>query len=189
MTSNAKASDVTRSVTEEDEEWMDGASSTFAKMENLAPSVPPNFGAGRLVAIWAQKNGERKNDEGQIYPFTETLTLVLDDGPNGDQVSDVVGEAPVRLDGFQHSTSGLVARLAKRVTGTNTKGVHLRHRPMIGRINTQASKKNKNVAAYSIAEPTAEDMEIARRHKDLIVSINKELESAEKNAEDSAAFE
>lgn len=177
-----------RAVTEEDEEWMDGASSAFPKVENLAPSVPPNYGPGRLVAIWALKNGTRKGDNG-TYPFVETVTLVLDNGPDGSQVDELVGPAPVKLDAFQHSTTGLVARLTKRVDGVNARGVKLRYRPMIGRLNTQASKANKNVAAFSIAEPTAADMEVARGYKDMITGINKALEAADATAEDTEAFD
>ncbi len=181
--------DVKAIITDDDAEWMDGASATFPKAENLAPSIPPKFGPGRLVAIWAQKNGARKNDSGKEYPYVETLTLVLDDGPDGTQTDDLVGPAPVQLREFQHSTSGLVARLAKRVEGVNAKGVKLRYRPMIGRMNTQPSKQNKNVAAFSIAEPTATAMEIARNHKALILSINAELEAADQKAADAEAFD
>lgn len=189
MASSTKAAEPTAPITDEDSEWMDGASATFPKAENLAPSIPPKFGPGRLVAIWAQETGTRKNDQGKEYPFVQTLTLVLDDGPDGGQSDEVVGSAPVRLEDFQHSTSGLVARLQKRVTGVNAKGVPLRYRPMIGRMNTQASKQNKNVAAFSISEPTAEDMIVARKYKDMITGINKELEAKDSKAEDAAAFE
>lgn len=188
MASNAKANETATAVENDDDEWMDGASSTFPKVDDLAPSIPPNYGPGRLVAIWAQKNGTRKNDQGKEYPYVETLTLVLDDGPNGDQTSELVGPAPVQLEGFQHSTSGLVARLSKRVEGVNAKGIKLRYRPMIGRMNTQASKVNKNVAAFSIAEPTEEDMVIARKYKDMITGINKSLQEADEKAEDAEAF-
>jgi hypothetical protein len=178
-----------RAISEDDEEWMDGASSAFPKAENLAPAVPPNYGPGRLLAIWALSTGERKNDEGKLYPFVETVTLVLDDGPDGSQTDELVGPAPVKLEGFQHSTTGLVSRLLKRVEGTNAKGVRLKYRPMVGRLNTQASSRNKNVPAFSIAEPTAADMDIVRKHKDMILSINKGLEAADKASEDSEAFE
>ena len=189
MATDKKANENASAITSEDEEWMDGASSAFPKVENLAPSIPPNYGPGRLVAIWALKNGSRKNDQGQVYPFVETITLVLDNGPNGDQTDELVGSAPVKLDAFQHSTSGLVARLTKRVDGKNAKGVPLKYRPMIGRLNTQASKVNKNVPAFSISEPTAEDMVVARKYKDMITGINAELEAKDKADEDTAAFE
>jgi hypothetical protein len=188
MATNAKSTESTAPITAEDEEWMDGASAEFPKAENLAPTVPPNFGPGRLVAIWAQSAGSRKNDKGKDYPFVQTLTLVLDNGPDGDQTDEVIGSAPVRLDDFQHSTTGLVARLQKRVTGVNAKGVALKYRPMIGRMNTQASSQNKNVAAFSISEPTPADMMVARKYKDMIMAINAELEAKDTQAEDEAAF-
>jgi hypothetical protein len=186
-------------ITDEDAEWMDGASASFAKAEHLAPTMPPNFGAGRLLAIWALENGTRKNDQGKEYPFVRTLTLVLDEGPNGQawltgtegwagDASQVIPASPVRLDDFQHSTGGLVARLSKRVNGVNAKGIKLRHRPYVGRINTQASSNNKMVAAFSISEPTAADMVVARKYKDMITGINKELEAAEATAETEEAF-
>lgn len=189
-----------RAVTDEDSEWMDGASASFPKAEHLAPSIPPNYGPGRLVAIWAKSSGTRKNDSGKEYPFIQTLTLVLDEGPNGQawltgtdgwdsEASTIIPAAPVRLDDFQHSTGGLVARLQKRLTGKTPAGVPLKYRPMVGRMNTQASKANKNVAAFSISEPTAADMEVARKYKDMIKAINAELESADKADEDAAAFD
>jgi len=202
-TSNKPADVNTKAITSEDEEWMDGASATFAKAEHLAPSLPPNFGDGRLVAIWAQENGTRKstNPGGKDYPFVSTVTLVLDEGTNGQdwltgangwdaEASTVIPAAPVRLDDFQHSTGGLVARLSKRVTGVNVKtGTPLKYRPMIGRMNTRASAQNKNVPAFSISEPTAADMVIARKYADMIKGINAELEAKDKKTEDQAAFE
>jgi hypothetical protein len=200
MVDKKTAAESTAPITDEDSEWMDGASATFAKAEHLAPSIPPNFGAGRLVAIWAQENGTRKNDKGKEYPFVSTLTLVLDEGPNGQawltgtdgwaaDASQVIPASPVRLEEFQHSTGGLVARLQKRVTGLSAKGVPLRFRPMIGRMNTQPSSQNKNVAAFSISEPTAADMTVARKYKDMITAINAELEAKESTDEDAKAFE
>lgn len=189
MATAPKANKEAPAVTEDDEEWMDGASSEFAKIKHLAPGVRDGFGAGRLLAIWAQSAGERKGEGGKPYAFVETLTLVLDDGPNGDQVTELIGKAPVRLEKFQHSTEGLVARLNPRINGVNAKGIPLRFRPMVGRLNTQPSSRNEDVAAFSISEPTADDMIRARAHKELIMSINSELEKAAAAKEDTAAFD
>lgn len=184
MATNAKANtEAAPAVTAEDEEWMDGAKAAFPSIENLAPSIPPNFGAGRLVAIYARENGVGKGDNGP-YPYVETITLVLDNGPDGAQSDDLVPAVtgdPIRLD-LRHSTTGLVARLKPRV-GT-AKG----NRPLVGRINTQASSRNKNVAAFSIAEPTAEDMNVARAAKAYIMAVNKELDEAATKSEDENAF-
>lgn len=200
MATSNKANESAKVITDEDSEWMDGASATFAKAEHLAPSLPPNFGDGRLVAIWALENGTRKNDKGKEYPYVSTVTLVLDEGPNGQawltgsegwdpEASSVIPASPFRLDDFQHSTGGLVARLTKRVNGKNAKGVPLKYRPMIGRMNTRASAQNKNVAAFSISEPTAQDMVTARKYADMIKGINAELEAKDSKSEDEAAFE
>lgn len=173
----------------DEDEFYDDATSAFPSIEHLAPSVPPNFGAGRLVAVWAKENGSAKSaTSGKDYGYTETLTLVLDDGPDGDQVNDLVPAAPQRLD-LRHSTTGLYSRLRLRVEGVNAKGVPLKFRPMIGRINTQASRNNKNVPAYSIAEPTDADRAIVLAHKAEIIAINKELEAKASKSEDDAAFD
>jgi hypothetical protein len=172
----------------DEEEFYDDAAAAFPSVEQLAPSVPPNYGDGRLVAIWARETGVGKGNSGKPYGYVETVTLVLDDGPSGDQISELIGAAPVRLD-LRHSTSGLESRLKGRVTGVNVKGVKLRNRPMIGRINTQPSKQNKNVPAYSIAPPTEDDRKLLESFKPMIIKINQELEAADATDEDSKAFE
>ena len=184
MASNAKANETAApAVTAEDEEWMDGAKAAFPSIENLAPSVPPAFGAGRLVAIYARENGVGKGDNGP-YPYVETVTLVLDNGPDGNQSDDLVPAVtgdPIRLD-LRHSTTGLVARLKPRV------GTPKGNRPLVGRINTQASSRNKNVAAFSLAEPTEADMVEARKHKAYILKVNAEMDAAASKSEDEQAF-
>lgn len=175
-------------MTDAPEEFYDDATSAFPSMSDLAPDSKP-FGDGRLVAIWAVKNGTAKSaTNGKDYGFTETVTLVLDDGPDGTFFTELIpqiGEGkPFQLD-MRHSTSGLHARLRNRVDGKSKTGVPLKHRPMIGRVNTQASQANKAVAAFSIAEPNENDREIINRHKAVIIAVNKEREAAE----DSAAFE
>jgi hypothetical protein len=178
------------------DDFYDDATAGFPKAEHLAPSVPPKFGPGRLVAIWARENGKRKNDKGEVYPFVDTITVTLDDGPDGDLTGpgwsedavELVPPGVQRLE-LQHSTGGLVARLSKRVEGVNAKGIKLKYRPMIGRINTQASKNNKNVAAFSVSEPTDEDRSIVDKHREMIIGINQELEAKDKAKEDEAAFD
>jgi hypothetical protein len=172
------------------EEFYDDATSTFPSKVDLASDGSfdhGRMGPGRLVAIWAKKNGTGTKD-GKAYAFVDSLTLVLDDGPDGTYVTELVGPAPQRVE-MQHSTGGLVARLKGRVDGTNKAGISLKFRPMIGRINTQPSKTQASVAAYSISPPTEEDRAIVDGHKELIISINKELESGAVQDEDAAAFE
>lgn len=187
--SPATAAETGPAVTPEDEDWMDGATSAFPSIENLAPSIRGTFGPGRLVAIWAVENGTAVSttQAGKTYGYTETVTLVLDDGPEGGQTDELVGPAPVKLD-LRHSTVGLHSRLKPRVTGINAKGIKLKYRPIIGRINTQESKNSKNQAAFSIAEPTAEDMVTARKYKDMILSINAEMEAKDEADETAEAF-
>lgn len=166
-------------------QFYDDATDVFPKVEHLAPSLPPNFGPGRLLAIWATGEGTRMNKEGKIYPYVETITVTLDDGPSGldgpgweAMAAEIIPEGVQRLDKFQHSTGGLVARLQRRLTGRNQDGVPLRYRPMIGRLDTQPSKQNKNVAAYSIKPPTDDDRAVIEQHVEMIAAINEELRMA-----------
>lgn len=173
-----------------EDEFYDEATEAFPSIEDLVPlanSKNPDT-VGRLVAIWAIENGSSKGENG-TYPWTNTVTLVLDDGPDGDQSTDLVGPAPQKLN-LRHSTTGIQSRLAPRVEGTNKAGVPLRFRPMIGRVNTKASTRyKKGSPAVSISAPTEADQAIILAHKDLIISINKELENKANKAEDEAAFE
>lgn len=173
------------------EEFYDDAANTFPSKLDLAPDGTyerGKMGPGRLVAVWALKNGTGTKD-GKRYDYVETITLVLDDGPDGNYVSELVGPAPQRLNGFQHSTGGMVSRMKGRVDGKNKAGVKLKYRPMIGRVNTQPSGPNPALAAYSISPPTDADREIVNRYKDMIIDINKELEAKDAEASDAAAFD
>lgn len=184
----AQAQKQTNQVAASDDDFYDAATEGFPSVEHLAPSLPPNFGPGRLVAIWARENGMAKSrTDGKPYPYTETVTLALDDGPNGDQHNDMVGPAPFRVD-MRHSTGYIHGRLKGRVTGKNQKGVPMRHRPYIGRINTQVSNASKNQAAFGIEAPTAADLAIAEQYRDLIISINREMEEADRTEANEEAF-
>lgn len=182
-----------QATADDDDDWMDAASNDFPKIEHLAPSLPPNFGEGRLVAIWARKMGQGKKKvpdaKGALYDFVETVTLVLDDGKDGKQTNEMVPAAPIRLDGMQHSTGNILGKLKGRVTGKHPKtGKPLRNIPLIGRVNTQQSQASKNQPAYGLAEPTPEDMEIARKYRDTIKKINAELAAEDEAAADAEAF-
>jgi hypothetical protein len=174
-------------VSDTTEEFYDDVTSEFPNVEHLAPSDAP-FGTGRLVAIWAKELGTGKGNNGP-YGYVETITLALDNGPDGTQVHEMVGEAPYRVE-MRHSTGYLYNKLKGRVTGKHPKtGVPLKFRPLIGRVDTQASQSNKKVAAYGWKPMTDEDKVIVDRYKDMIISINKELEAEAEGASDAEAFE
>jgi hypothetical protein len=197
----AEATSKSKANTTPEDDFYDEASASFPKAEHLAPSIPPKFGPGRLVAIWATKAGTGKSKtDGKAYKFVETTTLVLDDGVAGaeftinpgypEDTAQLVPAAPVRLDSFQHSTGGLVARLERRLTANNAAGVPLRYRPYIGRMNTQPSSNNKNVAAYSISEMTDADKALVQgKYMAMIKSINAELKAKDEASETAEAFE
>ena len=160
-----------------DEEFFDSATSEFPAKEDLKD---------RLVAIWnTGKHGTRKSDSGTEYPYVETLTLVLDDGPtwsgtrpDGDPnlVPSVAESGPQRLDDFQWSATGIYSRASKRKVGD---------KPMIGRINSKKNAKKGFSDAWSIAEMTEDDKVTARKYVGLFREISAEMQSKA----DSAAFE
>lgn len=162
------------------EDFFDDATETFPGKEDLKD---------RLVAVFALENGKDKNADGDIYPTVKTITLVLDDGPNGTSHETAirdgevgenrVGSAPAEVD-LRWSTSGMVSRLAPRVG----KGFI----PLLGRINSQANKVKGRSASWSISAPTDEDKVIARQHTPLLRAVAARLEAEAQKDSDAQAF-
>jgi hypothetical protein len=166
----------------EDEDFFESATSEFPAKEDLKD---------RLVAIWnTGKTGTRKSEAtGLPYPYVETITVVLDDGPNGWQdrrpegapnlVPSVAEHGPQRLDGFQWSATGVYSRAVKRPVGSI---------PMIGRINMKPNKTKGMSPPWNIDEMTDADREIAREHRALLITVTNEIRNGAQKAEDDAAF-
>lgn len=163
-----------------EDEFFDSATSEFPAKEDLKD---------RLVAIWYTGNhGTRvgKAPGAKPYGWAETVTLVLDDGPNGwsetrqdgdpNLVPSVAENGPQKLDKFQWSTGGVYSRVSKRPVGG---------KPMIGRINSRKNSVKGFNDAWSIAEMTDEDREIARKYVGLFREIAEDLDKAQ----DSQAFD
>jgi hypothetical protein len=182
----------TNTTTAGEDEFFDSATSEFPAKEDLN---------GRLVAIWnTGKTGTRKSEaNNDTYGYVETVTLVLDDGPDdwyatnikrmaidgkGDPavgaddclVPSVRLNGPQRLDDFQWSATGIYSRASKRKVGD---------KPMIGRINSKKNAKKGFSDAWSIAEMTEDDKVTARKYLDVFREISAEMQ---KKA-DGAAFE
>lgn len=194
----AKAPTQTEPAQSQAEEWYDDANEQFPSVLDLCPEADNSTKhTGRLVAVWAKEKGTAKGDSGP-YDYVETVTLVLDDGLDGQQFTDLIGPAPVRLD-LRHSTSGMSSRLKPRVDGVGKPrevdgqilpGVPLRFRPMIGRINSQPNTKFRTGSpAFSISLPTEADRVIIKAAEGTIVAINQELETKAREAAEAAAFE
>jgi hypothetical protein len=193
-------SDVT---TEFEDEFYDDATEEFPSVNDLCPGANNTIKGqvdGRLVAIWAKANGTQKKDDGSTYGYTEGYVLVLDNGPDGDQATELVGAAPWE-GSLRFSTGGTHSRLAPRVEGMTkarrdddgnvlAPSVPQRWRPMIGRINAKPSTKVKNGSpAIGISAPTAEDKAIIGRFRAEIVEINGRMEAADTEKADAQAFE
>jgi hypothetical protein len=185
-------------------EFYDEATEEFPSVNDLVPLADQKknpTSTGRLVAIWPLENGESPKSNGTgVYPWTDSITLVLDDGPDGDQATNLIGEAPQEVK-LRHSTAGIQTRLAPRLEGMTKPRRHpetkeiiapavpQRFRPMIGRVNTRPSTVQKGGSlAISIAKPTKEDEAIIQAHKALIIEINQRLEKKDTEAEDAKAF-
>ncbi len=183
---------MTDTTTPETVDIFDDAQEEFPGKEDLKD---------RLVLIWATgKHGVRKSDQAGSKPYDwyETITLVIDDGPNWNGKKIVDGESvpmlvpsvkedgPQRID-FQYGQKGLTSRLAQRVNlspvqptinGQPVIDKPKTFAPMLGRINSQKNKQAGFNAAWSIGKPTDADKVIARKYNDLIAQISKELEAA-----------
>jgi hypothetical protein len=167
-----------------EDEFYDDAQETFPSKEDLKD---------RLVAVWALEKGTDKNAEGRVYATVQSVTLVLDDGPEGWSPTSIRdGEvtpnrvASVEQEGFQElplrwSTEGMVSRLGPRVGKTWL--------PMIGRINSRPNKVKGRSASWSIAAPTEDDKVILRQHKAEIMAVSRRLEQEANQTIDTAVFD
>jgi hypothetical protein len=191
-------------VNEVEQDLFDDAQEEFPGKEDLKD---------RLVLIWVTgRHGVRKSADAGSRPYDwyETVTVVLDDGPNWDGfkvvdgerkpmlVASVKDEGPQRLDNFQFTQSGLTTRLAGRVAlspgsptinGPAVQDKSKTYRPMIGRINSRPNKVKGRSASWSIAEPTIEDKVVARKHNALIAQISKEMETAGQEKAENDGFD
>lgn len=175
--------DVNTTAPDDNEDFYDEAEETFPGKEDLKD---------RLVAVWALENGTDVNAEGKKYATVKTLTMVLDDGPDGTAAETAirdeevgenrVGHAPAELD-LRWSTEGMVSRLAPRVGKT--------FMPMIGRINSRKNKVKGRSPSWSISKPTDEDKDYIRSHgfNAKFRAITAKLEAEAKKAEDTSAFD
>lgn len=173
----------TSPAAEPEDEFFDEATETFPGKEDLKD---------RLVAVWALGRGQDKNSDGKLYPFVTSLTMVLDDGPNGwsptsikdgDTVPNLVpsvadGLAEINL---RWSTEGMVTRLDPRI-GKTTK-------PMIGRINSRPNKVKGRSASWSISAPTESDKATARAVGSQIKAVTERLIAEANKAADASAFD
>lgn len=154
----------------------------------------------RLVAIWVTGKHGRRQGTGpgaKPYDWYETVTLVLDDGPNWDGFKIVDGEkqemlvpsvaenGPQRLDNFQFSQGGMTKRLEQRVFVTapgSINGPAVMDKPRkpracyLGRINSRKNSQAGFNASWSISTPTEADHEIAKKYAAQIKAVAAEME-------------
>lgn len=161
------------STTPAEDEFFDSATSEFPAKEDLKD---------RLVAIWfTGKTGTRQSEgTGKPYPFAESVTLVLDDGPNGwnpvrwdgeaNLVPSVAEDGPQTLTGFEWSAKGLHDRLVKRPVGG---------KPMCGRINSRKNKIKGFNDSWSIDELTESDRVTVRQYVHLFPEIANGLQKSQ----------
>jgi hypothetical protein len=185
-----------------EDEFYDEANDEFPSVNDLVVGAHNKIKDqvdGRLVAIWARENGVGKGQDGP-YDYTDALVLVLDDGPDGTHVTDLIGSAPQELP-LRFSTKGIQSRLAPRVDGMTpvkrdadgnviVPSVPQKFRPMTGRVNARPNTTRKDGSPpIGIAKPTDEDKVILQKFKEQIIEINQRLEAKATQAEDAKAFE
>lgn len=169
----------------DDDELFEGAQDTFPNKFHLRD---------RLVIIYP--TGEHGTDQGEngSYPWYQSTTVVLDDGPKGwqSEVPDKDGDPIENLvpsvseDGMQvlqnlrWSTGGTVARMKNKLPSADGTP-----RGILGRINV---KKGKGAASWSIAAPTEDELALARTFNPQLRKVRDELAAQIRERMDSAAF-
>lgn len=186
--------------TQRREHMSDQTTETIELFDDVPETFPSKFHLkDRLVAVWVTgKHGERKNSDGKPYPYEETITLVLDDGPNGWQeqvmntdtgnmeanlVPSVADNGPQKLPNFQWSAGGIVTRLAPRREQKVS-------RPMLGRVNSQPNKTKGRNAPWNMANATTDEKQAAATTGGaLIAEICAEVEKMLTGAADASDFD
>jgi hypothetical protein len=102
---------------------------------------------GRLVLIWS--TGIRTGLQGAsgLYDATEAKYVILDG-----ETTEKIDVVPKLVDDGLFSAGAIHSKLKNRVNG----------RPVLGRVDSRPSQRNKNVKAYGLADPTDADKAIAR---------------------------
>ncbi len=170
--------------------------------EDAQDNFPSKFDfEDRLVAIWPTgKTGTRQGENGKDYPWIETLTLALDDGPDGDKgvglTSDreefLVGPAPAHAEGLQWSAAGVYSRVRPKLGKTiqlDDGSTVPDYRPVCGRINRRKNAKKGLADSWSLGKPTDEDREILRANADVIKRMTAKVKADAEKAGDEAAFD
>lgn len=188
----------------EDEEFYEDANDEFPSVGTDlivgAHSQIKDEVLGRLVAIWPRENGSEIGQSGKPYPYTDGIVLVLDDGPDGEQSTPLVGPAPQELP-LRFSTTGIQSRLAPRLDGMTAVRRNKdtgeviaparpqKYLPMIGRINARPAKQKGNNPPIGIRMMTDDERPIAKRYKDEIKEISARLKAKDEAKSDAEAFE
>lgn len=171
----------------QDDDLFEGAQDTFPNKFHLRD---------RLVVIYP--TGEHGTDKGEngSYEWYQSTTVVLDDGPEGwqDQVRDDDGDmvdnlvasvdegGPVVLNNLRWSAGGLTARMKNKLPKSDgtPQGI-------LGRINSRKGQRGRN-ASWSIAAPTEEELDYARRFNAQLREARNELAAKIRQGQDEAAF-
>lgn len=190
------------SATDEDEFYVDAQD-----------NFPDKFDfEDRLVAIWPTgKTGTRPGTNGKPYPWIETLTLALDDGPDGDKGTGIkgdprdgntflVGPAPASAEDIQWSAAGIYSRVRPRLGKLKMKtdgtpeldenGQPIKdYRPVIGRINRIRNKDKSLADPWSLAKPAEADRAAMLRHAGVIKTLTAKVKEGFEKDADVAAFD
>lgn len=178
-----------------DEELFEGAKDTFASKFHLK---------NRLIVMYPTGvHGTREGENGS-YPWYETTTIVMDDGPGGWQaqvpgeggelednlVPSVAENGPQVLEKFQWSAGAFTSRLAQKVPGRFVNGEKLEHPGAVsGRVNTIKNSKKGLAPPWSIdGTMTDEDKALCRRHIDILKAARRAIMDARQASADDNAF-
>ena len=157
----------------------------------------------RLVAIWPTgKKGTRPSEQAGAdpYPWVETITMALDDGPDGaelpgarsDKSPFLIGPAgsdTAVAEAFQWSATGVYSRVEPRLRKKMADGETPDYRPVIGRINRRKNVKKGFNDSWSLGKPTEADKATVNRYADALRAMTARVAAERSQAEDAAAFD
>lgn len=164
-----------------DDDLFEPAKTEFPAKEDLKDRLVAIYPTGKVGTRLSAANNKQ-------YGWVETITVVLDDGPEGVSYTDLVPlvnenepGTPVVLRNFQWSAAGIFSRIDQKRTNPSVPGT-------VGRINSRPNSKKGLADAWSISTPTEEEMAIARKYADVCRAVREEIKAERQKLEDEAAF-
>lgn len=138
----------------------DTAKSTYTSKDDIKDCLIAYIATGPVEQYTASDQSNAKPGEVLKYDFIKSAIVVLDGKPSEEFVKEHGKTLPVLLDEFGFSGVKLIDTV-KHTLKT--------HKPKVGRL--RHSKNKRGGWSFSMEEPTPADLQIARKHVEMIMSL------------------